>query len=448
MQTPLTIGSVHIDIFADASSEFKLPNINDLPGSFVISIGGTIFNVASTLKYLGINPFILTALKRNSLFTYMVKYKLEELNIRYHIITDDNFNESAFLALRQNGDLFAAVTSSAWENLPPFLLEKSLKSLVSKNKPDFLVFDCNLLPTHIETVLKSTKDSNLPIYVCATSSTKVKRLTLVDPNLLKKITAIFLNSFEFEAINKNVAELLIENGTIFFVTEGENGVKIINGKKIIKFDPPSIENFKSFSGAGDAFAAGVIYSLQQGVPLEKAPLFGLNCVSKKIHSQTANLIDLKIENIYETFGIDKLTLCYTRNLFEEEKESVAKKCSHVLLADIDHFKKINDTYGHDYGDFVLREVAKIIKNSVRSTDRVYRFGGEEFLIVLFNTTDNQAYTIAERIRKEIETHTPTTITIGISRCNNDIDHAIKKADLSLYKGKTLGRNKIVFSDSF
>ncbi|MEM5855479.1 MAG: PfkB family carbohydrate kinase [Candidatus Aenigmatarchaeota archaeon] len=231
MQTLLTIGSVHIDIFADASSEFKLPNINDLPGSFVISIGGTIFNVASTLKYLGITPFILTALKRNSLFTYMVKYKLEELNIRYHIITDDNFNESAFLALRQNGDLFAAVTSSAWENLPPFLLEKFLKSLISKDKPDFLVFDCNLLPTHIETILKSTKDSKLPIYVCATSSTKVKRLTLIDPNLFKKITAIFLNSFEFETINKNVAELLIENGTIFFVTEGENGVKIINKKK-------------------------------------------------------------------------------------------------------------------------------------------------------------------------------------------------------------------------
>jgi len=445
MQTPLAIGSVHIDIFADASSEFSLPCVNDLPGSFVISVGGTIFNVASTLKYLGMNPFILTSTKRNSLFTYIIKYKLKELDLNHYFISDNTLNESAFLALRQNGDLFAAITASAWDNLPQPLLEKSLKLLFSENKFDFFIVDCNLSSNHIETVLKFLKNYKLPVYVCATSSYKIKRLSSINLKLLTKITAIFLNTFEFESLEKNIVEELMKNGTLFFITEGEKGVRVLTERKTVKFPTISFASSKSFSGAGDAFAAGVIYSLQKKSSLEKAIIFGLNCVSAKIYSRTANILDLKIENIHEAFGIDRLTLCYTRNLFEEEKESLLKEYSHILLADIDHFKKINDTYGHDYGDHVLKEVAKIIKKCIRSTDKVYRFGGEEFLILLSNTTNEQARMIAERIREEISTNTPVTITIGVSECGNNIDLAVKKADILLYQGKTSGRNKVVSS---
>lgn len=125
----------------------------------------------------------------------------------------------------------------------------------------------------------------------------------------------------------------------------------------------------------------------------------------------------------------------------------------LILADIDHFKNVNDTYGHEAGDQVICAVAKILKTSLREQDSVARWGGEEFLIMLPDTLMEQAEKVANKIRKLCENHTVYyedkpirfTLTFGIEEFDDskDIKAAIAAADDALYQGKNQGRNVVV-----
>lgn len=127
----------------------------------------------------------------------------------------------------------------------------------------------------------------------------------------------------------------------------------------------------------------------------------------------------------------------------------------VLMLDIDYFKRINDTYGHLTGDEVLQKLANIVQQSCRLADQAFRFGGEEFLMLLQNTDQNGALETAERLRKAVEMNDfaglieekelPITVSIGIScfHLDDTQDSLIARADQALYKAKRNGRNRCV-----
>lgn len=124
----------------------------------------------------------------------------------------------------------------------------------------------------------------------------------------------------------------------------------------------------------------------------------------------------------------------------------------LLMIDVDHFKKINDDYGHHRGDLILCEIAKTIQSVCRSTDSIFRYGGEEFVVLLSNTNAIGAEIIAERIRERIsETEIlhntmaiNTTVSIGVATHNGDqnegIEELFERADKALYSAKQSGRN--------
>jgi len=125
----------------------------------------------------------------------------------------------------------------------------------------------------------------------------------------------------------------------------------------------------------------------------------------------------------------------------------------VAMVDIDFFKKINDTYGHDMGDQTLREIAARIKNSVRTVDIVARYGGEEFVILMPETGLNEAYKIAERVMCIIanspieikDVVISVTVSLGVAeidKSTKSLDELIKRADQALYNAKTNGRNRV------
>ena len=128
------------------------------------------------------------------------------------------------------------------------------------------------------------------------------------------------------------------------------------------------------------------------------------------------------------------------------------------MIDEDYFKKVNDTLGHDAGDEVLKELSKVLVNSVRDSDFVVRFGGEEFIIILQNIKDEEGITkVAEKIREAFANTKITvsgktitkTISIGVSIFPKDtkkIWEAIKYSDLALYEAKHKGRNRVVRFD--
>lgn len=158
-------------------------------------------------------------------------------------------------------------------------------------------------------------------------------------------------------------------------------------------------------------------------------------------------------NLYIQSIIDPLTKIYNRRYFEEKlKEAIeeykqSNKSLCLMILDIDHFKKINDTYGHDIGDKVLTQFAQIVKSCTKKTDIFARTGGEEFAIILYNTTLDEAKIVAERIRTTVkegryEEVEKITCSIGIALMNeNDTKETLyKKTDNALYRAKEEGRD--------
>ncbi|MFA6010820.1 MAG: diguanylate cyclase [Desulfobacteraceae bacterium] len=126
----------------------------------------------------------------------------------------------------------------------------------------------------------------------------------------------------------------------------------------------------------------------------------------------------------------------------------------LVIGDIDHFKTFNDNHGHDCGDAVLVNLARLLSGILREQDQVARWGGEEFLFLFPDTDRDGAINVAEKIRQTVATSDFTfnslslaiTMTLGVSVCDNpehDIDHYLKEADQALYKGKNSGRNQVV-----
>jgi polar amino acid transport system substrate-binding protein len=146
---------------------------------------------------------------------------------------------------------------------------------------------------------------------------------------------------------------------------------------------------------------------------------------------------------------DALTGIYNRGSIESIlKKLLRKEDGSILFFDIDHFKKINDTYGHEKGDFVLKKLAKIIKDHIRESDIFGRWGGEEFVLILPNTPYEKALIVAEKIRKIVESSDfdgiDVTISVGVSefRKGDSVKSVVKKADLAMYKAKEDGRNRV------
>jgi diguanylate cyclase (GGDEF)-like protein len=123
-----------------------------------------------------------------------------------------------------------------------------------------------------------------------------------------------------------------------------------------------------------------------------------------------------------------------------------------VLLDVDHFKKLNDQYGHRAGDKCLREIINRVKSCTRSTDFIARYGGEEFVIVLTGTNKEGAYVVAEKVRRVIEKTRfsfqdktlPVTISLGVSEISpedKDVDSVFARADNAMYRAKGEGRTR-------
>lgn len=159
---------------------------------------------------------------------------------------------------------------------------------------------------------------------------------------------------------------------------------------------------------------------------------------------------------------DPLTQTHNRAAFDStvaREISLAQRNDNALSAiflDIDHFKSINDDFGHACGDMVLSVTAKLIKECVRDSDLVFRYGGEEFVLLLSNTDTSGAQLLAERIRKKLEHHTlaydmdtiKVTASLGIAtlKADDNLESFIQRADNAMYQAKAQGRNQVRLED--
>ncbi len=183
---------------------------------------------------------------------------------------------------------------------------------------------------------------------------------------------------------------------------------------------------------------------------------------KIVFARASNILNLQAatRKLVQLASTDPLTNAYNRRHFLEAGNAElhrSRRYKHpftVLMLDIDHFKAVNDTYGHGIGDDALKETVVVIQEALRSEDTLGRIGGEEFAVIFPQTDKEGATLVAERIREsisEIVIETPIdplkfTMSIGVSENHADdesIEDALKRADSALYEAKENGRNQVV-----
>lgn len=232
------------------------------------------------------------------------------------------------------------------------------------------------------------------------------------------------------------AEATIETVPIIVVSHGKENRE----EKLTMFKSGLIDSYVSSLGSTEELAAYANVFLQR------------QALEEELEIKNSLLNDLSIT--------DELTKLFNRRYFiqrlEEELQKI-KRYSYnlsVLMIDIDHFKNINDTFGHSLGDQALENLAKLIKKSIRNIDLPCRYGGDEIVIIFSFTNYGGVYEVAQRLLKKVEEHnfgTPElplkfTVSIGILTIDNrdgtDVDSLFRVLDKQLYGAKNTGRNKI------
>jgi len=266
-----------------------------------------------------------------------------------------------------------------------------------------------------------------------------------------KATKEFDKKFDYKTKSILTAPLIATNndeiiGIIQLINKKENDITI-----------PFTQKDKEFISLSSYFI--VLSIINEKSNIEDLKKVNLE-LENKIQQRTKELLETQVK-LQEQVHTDPLTNLYNRRHFSEVNKSLFSMAQRstspltILIIDIDDFKKVNDTYGHQIGDLVIKTLANIFMNTIRKSDIAIRYGGEEFLIILTNTNINQAQIIAEKLRKNvnetkieysISQDLTFTISLGLSTVKKEDDNiniAIENADKALYIAKRSGKNQTV-----
>ncbi|MGD9946884.1 MAG: diguanylate cyclase [Desulfobulbus sp.] len=272
----------------------------------------------------------------------------------------------------------------------------------------------------------------------------------------------------FEAENGRQAfELIKENLVQIDICIVDYDMPVMRGDEFIHLARqfPETEHLPMLSLSGTGESQAVLRMFRSGAsdylvkPFIAEELLARVQVHLQLRQYMKKLEEMN-RNLYNKAVNDGLTGLRNKRFFQEAFEEIfarslrSKNDISCLFFDLDHFKKVNDTCGHAFGDYVLKSIGQLVKKNIRIGDLAARFGGEEFVIVLPNTGLEQALIVAEKIRALVEAHHfsdqgchwPVTVSIGVSSFKADqpvsADSLLQLADQAMYLAKGGGRNKV------
>lgn len=283
------------------------------------------------------------------------------------------------------------------------------------------------------------------------------------------VSAVLLSGIWFTGIHNDVMNRAIANSIIFAIIFAACARELL----IPAESPLRIAYWLTGIGFGAfsvlALARAVIlwqssaesYGLFQNIPINPLTFLGVCLLQFTTMFGFVLMLDYRlVGELNKLASLDSLTGAFNRRRLEEEASRLQARCIRtgdpmtVVMIDVDHFKKVNDRYGHQVGDDVLRHVAKTIGAAIREDDYFARYGGEEFCILLPSTTEDVAYVIGERLRQLNADNAflcnghrlQSTISIGIADSADvgaDFKLLVQAADKALYQAKQSGRNFVM-----
>ncbi len=460
----LVVGSIHLDILAKVTGDDAAA---DKIGEVSLEIGGTAGNIARNLARSTGSARLLTAFSRSA-YSRLIADQMEIEGVDLISAQENSLPIAAFVALiGKDGEMNSAVSSMPVERVffTPDIVLPSLDGCSA------VIADCNLSAESLLSICQSADAKSLPVWLAAVSEEKSLRAARAI-SIGAQPRGLFLNRREMDYLKRKgfpfgppstdleAAENL---GCICVVTEGPKGAVVLDPKAgtETRLPSPYARSGGNTLGAGDAFLATCVHLIEEkGLPVEEAAAGSMAAAASVLSRDNcsmgdADAIDRLIAMSRQKAFTDALTGLLNRGTLAERSERAISACKNrnqpvsCIILDIDHFKNINDTWGHPAGDAVIRQTADLIADTMRETDISGRWGGEEFVCLLPNSDTEIARAVAERIRARVETEMleprPITISLGFSTSapggNLSFSELVRRADAALYVSKKGGRNR-------
>lgn len=451
-------GSAHLDVLAKITGdEVTIDKI----GNVSIEIGGSACNVATNLAAMGLKPRLLTAIQENSPYSGIILAHLRAQGVDVRVVNHEDMPAAVFSAhIGLDGEMLSAVSSMPVEAaiFPDDVVRETMKGTRCA------ILECNLSGATLNQLAQIANEIGIPVFVASVSEEKSLRIN----EITAPLAGVFMNRLEATYFGRRVAAstslpvIADHIGCPLIVTRDKDGVTIVEDgiEKVVP--PPTLPKNTSKLGAGDALlAAAVAHHVFGGMPLfgsiENATLFATQIIGKpNCNAGQGHAIEKALISLDHMATRDPMTGLHNRRFGDQvisgvHENALSTRADYsVLMVDIDHFKKVNDTYGHDIGDEAIKIVAGLLGKTVRGGDVACRWGGEEFVCILRGADAATAFTVAERIRVAVElAEVPVagkvTVSIGVATwCESaqNVAHIIKAADQGLYKAKQNGRNRV------
>lgn len=317
--------------------------------------------------------------------------------------------------------------------------------------------------------MDNTKENDLTIKDNNTSENKVIRILVVDDEDSPRETLgelLAAHNFEVETVGtaREALDILEQNAFDLVISDlimpKMDGITLTKNIKSMGIDTPVIviTAFATIEHAVESMKAGAFDFITKPFNYEQINLI----VNKALENKRLQKLAVEREYYKKLSTCDELTDLFNYRYFNQTLEKEIQRRERykrpltLMMLDLDNFKSTNDTFGHLVGDLVLKQAASLIKKNTRGCDLVARYGGDEFSVILPETTEEEALIVAKRIREAIDEYdfktlegksiSDLSVTIGLSSLpdkSKDKKELIDTADSALYKGKTTGKNRVV-----
>lgn len=453
------LGSACLEVVSTATGQYSN---NRFTGFTNVSFGGEGYYVATLLNALDTSACLMNAINHNPVSQLMAD-DLARNKVRSHFLIDDGLPDSVANYHYTDGQLASVVLTNP--NTMAVFSEDFVSRALKKAYSFFL--DLNPSIMSFENIITAIDNKpNLRLYVSACDGLDVDKMNM----LTERAELIFLSEdtlktsktyYDCESLRELTHQLktnlivILDDGNV--LVSDFNKDKITNLKEELKIGfRHKVLRDKNF------FKACVVDTLNNNPEINildaaEGVIFNYDELSWRIDVQIEkqNPLESSMRTVIRKAHRDNLTGVLNRHGLDQflTTPGIDLSAYTMLMIDIDKFKKVNDTYGHQVGDEVLIGIANILSDHMRQGDIAARLGGEEFVCLIKNLTPELTETVANRIRSEIEkTHLSTenlTITVSIGctqwQKNEMFIDVMERADQMLYKAKTSGRNKVIVS---